>query len=222
MLTNLHLKLNQTLYLKDPESSQLGMKIISGSIDLIDEIGFDHFTFRKLGSRIGSNEASIYRYFENKYKLLLYLISWYWGWMSYRLSFATANIESPAERLTRALQLLTKPVEEDGDFVHIDEVRLNRILIAESSKAYLVKEVDAINEEGAFSPYKLLVQQVSDIVLEINPDYKYPHMLISTVIEGAHHQHYFALHLPRLTDIIKGEDAITAFYTSMVFKSIES
>ena len=74
--------------------------------------------------------------------------------------------------------------------------------------------------KGFFSVYKRLVARISDIVMEINPDYKYPHMLISTVVEGSHYQRYFAEHLPSLTDILEGEDAISKFYHDMVFKSI--
>lgn len=186
----------------------------------MDEIGFDQFTFKKLAKYIGSTEASIYRYFESKHKLLLYFTSWYWAWMEYKLVFKLANIESPTERLERAIHLVTEQVEEDGNIPHINEIKLNRILISESSKAYLTKHVDDENKEGVFAFYKEFVQRISDNVLEINPNFKYPHMLVSTVIEGSHHQRYFAEHLPRLTDVISGEDAITCFYTKLVFSVI--
>ena len=222
LLSKLEIKVNNNLFLKHPDSSDLGKKIILGSVDLIHSIGFDGFTFRKLAHSIQSTEASIYRYFESKHKLLLYLTSWYWGWMEYRLIFCTTNVECPRKRLIRAINLLTESVVEDNQSTHINIVKLNQIVICESSKAYLIKEVDAENKEGAYSDYKQLVSRISDIILEINSNYKYPHMLVSTVIEGAHHQHYFAAHLPRLTDIIEGEDAVTTFYKEMVLKSIET
>ena len=221
LLSKLSIKVNEKIYLKDPESSDLGQKIIMGSIDLIHELGFESFTFRKLGQHINSTEASIYRYFESKHKMLLYLTSWYWGWMEYKLVFGLANIPSAEEKLVRAIGLLTEQVEEDSSFAHINEKKLNSIVVAESSKAYLTREVDQENKEGAFLGYKQLVARVSDIVLEINPTYKYPHMLISTVIEGAHLQSYFADHLPRLTDVISGENAIQDFYREMVLKAIK-
>ena len=75
LLSNLKIAVPDKIYIKDPESSELGKRIIEHSIELIDEIGFDSFTFKKLGLKIGSNESSIYRYFESKHKLLLYLIN---------------------------------------------------------------------------------------------------------------------------------------------------
>ena len=198
------------------------MKILTASIELIDEIGYEAFTFRKLAHKISSTEASIYRYFENKYKILLYLSAWYWNWMEYRLSFRLANIDSAQRRLDIAIAVLTEPIIVDSAFSHINEVKLNRIIIGESSKCYLSKGVDDENELGVFIAYKRLVQKVSEIITEINARYKYPHMLISTLIEGAHLQRFFADHLPRLTDTVKGEDSVTSFYQEMVNKTIET
>ncbi|MDT8413212.1 MAG: helix-turn-helix domain-containing protein [Vicingaceae bacterium] len=221
LLSSINIKINENIFLKNPESSELGKKIIAGSIDLINKMGFEAFTFKKLGQAIGSTEASIYRYFESKHKLLLYLNCWYWSWTEYKMMFGLANISSPEERLRKAILLLTQEVVEDNSFMHINELKLNQIVISESSKAYLTKEVDQDNKLGAYTVQKQLVQRVSDIILEINPTYKYPHMLISTVIEGAHLQRYFAEHLPRLTDTSDKDDYITSFYTELVFKAIE-
>jgi len=220
-LPKISIPVNQGVYLKDPNSSELGRRIITGSIDLIDEIGFEGFTFKKLAQHIGTTEASVYRYFESKHRLLLYLTSWFWGWLEYQLVFRLANIESPWERLERAIHILTSPVEEDLTLDHINEVKLYNIVTAESSKAYLTKLVDEENKEGLFAGYKALVARISEIITEINPDYRYPRMLISTVIEGAHHQRFFAQHLPRLTDIVEGEDSIPEFYRNMVFSAIK-
>ena len=221
LLTKVSIQVNDKIYLKSPESSDLGKRIISGSIQMIDELGFENFTFGKLANEINSTEASVYRYFENKHKLLLYLMGWYWAWMEYRMVFGLANIPSAEERLKIALGILTEEVKEDGFFEHINEVKLNRIVISESSKAYLTKEVDEENKMGAFIGYKQLVERVSNIILEISPDYKYPHMLVSTVVEGSHIQRYFAEHLPRLTDVRQNEDFIKTFYINMVLKTIK-
>lgn len=215
------IKVNENVYLKHPDSSNLGQKIVEGSIHLIDDMGFEDFTFKKLAKHIGSTEASVYRYFESKHHLLVYLILWYWGWQEYRLVMRTMNVDDPCERLKRCIAVLTERVEEDSNFSQINEVKLNRIVIAEASKIYLNKKVDKENEKGFFIQYKDVVQRVSDIILEINPKFKYPHMLVSTIIEGAHHQRFFAEHLPRLTDQIDGEDAIASFYQEIVLKAIK-
>lgn len=219
-LDQLKVKINKHIYIKDPESSALGKKIISGSIELIEAIGFEQFTFRKLSLKINSTEASIYRYFENKHKVLLYLTMWYWRWMEYKVVLNTMNIECPKERLKRSLSAVTEKVEEDGSFSHINEVKLQRIIIAESSKALFTKSVKEQNKDGVYNSYKNLVEAISNIILEIDREYKYPHMLISTVIEAAHHQRFFAKNIPSLTDIYKNEDAISIFYEEMVFKMI--
>ena len=129
---HIHIEIDSELYTKNPDSSALGKKIISNSIELIYEIGFEQFTFKKLGLKISSPESSIYRYFENKHRLLIYLTSWYWTWMEYKLLFATTNIESPAERLGKSLDLLTKPVLIDNDFSYVNEVLLSAIIFSES------------------------------------------------------------------------------------------
>ncbi|MCB0668716.1 MAG: TetR/AcrR family transcriptional regulator [Saprospiraceae bacterium] len=219
--SHIQFNLNDRIYLKNPDSTDLGRKIISGSIDMIDDIGFENFTFKKLAIQIQSTEASIYRYFENKHRLLLYLIAWYWNWIEFRLSYLNANIDDPNEQLRRAIQLLTQESEEDHNFQYVNEVKLHRIVISESSKTYLTKEVDQENKEGVFKSYKQLVQNITEIIKEINPDFSYPHMLVSTVIEGAHHQRFFAQHLPKLTDQVRGEDSISTFYQDLVFKALK-
>ncbi|NER16858.1 TetR/AcrR family transcriptional regulator [Spongiivirga citrea] len=218
----LHITINPELYTKDPESSELGQKIVSTSIAMINSLGFEAFTFRKLGVQIGSNESSIYRYFESKHALLVYLINWYWSWIEYKLVFETANITIAQDKLTKAITLLTEEVEEDNSFTFINEVLLNKIIISESAKAYHTKDIDKENEKGFYKTYKRVVQRVSDIVLEINPSFEFPHMLVSTIIEGAHHQRFFSKHLPSLTDVEEGKNNIVRFYSDLVLKAIVS
>ena len=91
LLPNIKIEVPLGIYLKDPETSALGKKIVEHSILLIEEIGFEDFNFKKLGQLISSNESSIYRYFESKHKLLIYLTSWYWSWIEYQLVLETVN-----------------------------------------------------------------------------------------------------------------------------------
>ena len=92
------LLLSQKLCLRDPNQTELGQKILNHSILLIDELGFEGFTFKKLAKAIGSTEASVYRYFENKHKLLVYLVAWYWAWLDYTIDYQIHNIEDPRRR----------------------------------------------------------------------------------------------------------------------------
>ncbi len=208
-------------YIKNPEFTSLGKNIVSKSIEMIDELGFESFTFKKLGTVIGSNESSIYRYFESKHSLLVYLISWYWSWIEYKLVFSTMNVDDPKIRLSTCLSILTEDIHEDNSISFINEVLLHKIIIAESSKAYHTKDIDKENEKGYYKTYKRVVHRVGKIVLEINPEFEFPNMLVSTVIEGAHHQRYFSKHLPSLTDVEEGKNNIVRFYKDLVFKTIK-
>lgn len=219
-IIGVNIQVNPSVYLKNPETSELGRKIITEGINLIDKIGYEDFTFRKLGQKIGSPEASVYRYFQTKQKFLLYLSSWYWSWMEYRLEFALANIKSPQQRLERSINLLTDNITEDSNYRHMNLAKLSRIIYTESSKSFLNKSVDSQNKQGNYIGYKQLVQKVSNIILEVSPKYKYPNMLVSTVIEGAHLQYFFGEHLPKLTNITSGRDNVKKFYLDMVVKTI--
>ena len=121
LLSVLKITVPDKIYIKDPETSDLGKRIIENSIILINEIGFESFTFKKLGKKIGSNESSIYRYFESKHKLLLYLSSWYWAWLEYQLVLETFSISDKKEKLEKAITITTRTVEEDSNFSHINE-----------------------------------------------------------------------------------------------------
>ena len=218
---HINISIESSFYCKDPESTELGKKIVQVGIELMDKLGYEAFTFKKLGVEINSNESSIYRYFESKHAFLVYLVNWYWSWIEYKLVFATANIVSAEELLKKSIELLTEEVKEDSSFTFINEVLLYKIINTESSKAYYTIDVDKENEKGFYKTYKRVVQRVCDFVLEVNPQFKYPHMLISTIIEGAHHQNYFSKHLPALTDVEEGKNNIVEFYLKLT-KSVLS
>jgi len=216
------LQLDEKLFVKDPTSSELGESIVEHAILMLDELGYEAFTFRKLAERIGTTEASVYRYFKSKHRLLLYLTAWYWSWMEYRLQLATTNISSAEERLRLALREVTQRIQQDASTPRIDEEALYRVVVAESSKAYLHADVDAENREGMFRSYKRLCRTVADLILEVNPAYPWPVALVSTVIESSHMQKFFAEHLPSLTEVTRGDadESTTTFLTDLVFRAI--
>ena len=200
LLANIKIQVNPKTYVKNPETSDLGKKIIQNSILLIDEIGFEEFTFKKLGEKIGSNESSIYRYFENKHKLLVYLSSWYWAWIEYRLVFSTNNINDKFEKLIKAITIVTEPIEDDSKTEHINEAVLNKIIIEEFTKTLHNKHVDKENKEGFFLVYKQVNYRIEKMILDINPEYPYAKSLVSSIIEGSLHQHFLKNHLKTITN----------------------
>ena len=216
------IEVNQQLYVRNPNSSELGRKIITHSIEMIDGLGFEKFTFKKLSVKIKSTESSVYRYFENKHQLLLYLTSWYWSWIYYQIILATINIDCNETKLKNAIDILTKDTKEDKSISYINEILLNNIIITESSKAIHTKNVDKENQIGCFEAYKKVINKVADLIVDVNTKYEYAHMLVSTVIEGSQQQHYYIEHLPSITDNAKAEDTIATFYNEMVFKMINT
>ncbi|MRI01888.1 TetR family transcriptional regulator [Kriegella sp. EG-1] len=221
LLQSLKIGINDKIYVKDPESSDLGKRIIKESIIMIEDMGFESFTFKKLGQKIGSNESSVYRYFENKHKLLLYLTSWYWGWLEYKLVIATNSLPTAMEKLSKAIEIVTKEIVEDSTFSHINEEILNKIVINEYSKSYLTKVVDIENKEGYFVIYKRLVNRISNFIKEVNPNYKYSLSLASTILEGSLHQHFLKDHFSSLTDCRNNGDP-TQYFSNLVFSTLKS
>ncbi len=223
MKLGIQIKMNESLYLRNPETSELGRNIIKYSIELIHKSGFESFTFKKLSEAIGTTEAGVYRYFENKHNLLVYIVSFYWGWLEFQINYQTKNLKDPEIKIKKIIQLLAENVEDDISTGHIDESMLHQIVIAEGSKAYLTKNVTAENKLQFFKPYKDLCNVVVEIILEFNPKYKYPHSLASTIIEMAHLQNFFMNHLPSLTDFSKNKsvDQIVAFLNELTFSAIE-
>jgi AcrR family transcriptional regulator len=224
MTFSIQIKLNNKLFLKDPQQSELGRRIVKHSIELLDQIGFEAFTFKKLAVVINSAEPSIYRYFENKHKLLLYLISWYWAWLEYQIDYNTHNIEDPFQKLKIIIKIIASSFRDES-ITHVDEELLHSIVIAESEKVFLTKQVDEENKEGFFANYKSLCNKISSIILEINPNYVYPMALANSLLEITHKQIFFIKHLPSLSEVKINEgnyDQLRDYIEHFVFNLIQS
>ncbi|WP_405198413.1 TetR/AcrR family transcriptional regulator [Christiangramia sp. LLG6405-1] len=217
---NINISVNSELFLKDPESSELGKKIVGQGILLIDDIGFEKFTFKKLGVQIKSNESSIYRYFENKHKFLVYITNWFWGWKEFQLTMSTYGISNSNEKLLKAIEVITHPVVQDFRFQHINEVALNHIIINESSKSYLTKEVETDNKEGYFSIYKRLVTRIAEMISEVSTDYEYSLSLSSMVLDGALHQHFLKDHIQSITDCSE-KKSVSNYFKDLVINTLK-
>ena len=221
LLAVLKISVPDKIYIKDPETSELGKRIIENSISIINEIGFESFTFKKLGTKIGSNESSIYRYFESKHKLLLYLSSWYWAWLEYKLVFRINNIECKEKVLKRAITAITETPRKDETFGFINEEELHHIIVQESSKAFHTIDVDEENKNGYFVIYRRLVERLSKIISAYNPNYSYPLTLANTIVQGSLKQNFLHRHFKQLSDFKESDDEpITQFFQHLTFKSL--
>lgn len=217
-------KVNPSIFLKDPDSTEVGRQMVKHSIDLIYKLGFEHFTFKKLALDINTTEATIYRYFENKHRLLLYILNWYWSYMEFLLLFKLQNVSSPGDRLRLVVELLTHDLPESSGLNDYNKKSLNAIVITESSKVYLIKEVSEINKNHVFKPYKDLCAQIADVITAYKPGYKYPKSLSTTIIEAAHQQQFFSRNLPKLTDNAENRvsDFTNRFIQDLIFKVLDS
>ena len=185
---------NERLYIRDPERSELGQRLLREAVVLLDEIGFEEFTFRKLAERSHTTEASVYRYFENKHRLLLYLMDGYWQWLDYRLDYLTHNLTDPAEKLERLLLLLLAPDRDLPSEAQRGQIsRLQRVVVQEASKAYLTHHISEDNGQQLFSSYKAFCAHIARLLLAYRPGYPYASSRASSLVETAHYQAFFCL-----------------------------
>ena len=220
LLSSLKLNISSYLYLKDPESSELGQKILSQSIEMIYELGIEDFNFKKLGQEIESNESSIYRYFENKYKLLQYLSAMYWGIIEYRLVIETNAIENHSDKLLKALKILTLKPENIDLYSNYDQLKLRDIIIEEFTKSYHRKEVNNNNEDGSLKIYKRLILRLVEIINAVDKNYDYPKALACHIIEGTLQQYYVQRHFKSLSDY-DSENQVYNFFKDMITKVLK-
>lgn len=213
--------MNEKLYLRNPEESPVGKRIVSQGLVLINKLGFEDFTFKKLAQEIATTEATIYRYFENKHRLLVYLTTWYWSFVEYKVMFNLNNISDPTTKLKTIINLLVKEPDKNQKSDYISEYEAYLLVKWESSKSYLTRNVTKDNKDRLFKPYKDLCSRISHIMREFNPKCKYPNFLASTLLEMSHAQKFFMENLPSLTDTPQpDEKRLILFLEHLIFKSL--
>lgn len=223
MSWQIQIQLNEKLFLRDPTLSEVGRKIVNQGAIMMDKLGLEDFTFKKLATKLKTNESSIYRYFENKHRLLIYLVDWYWRWLEYLVIIHTNNITDPFKKIDIILNILMLNVEGDlAGGVELEKQVLHQLVIKEGSKSYLTNHVTEDNKHQFFKPYKDLCARIANVFLEINPKYKYSRSLTSTALEMAHYQYFFMKNLPRLTDFghAKDEQEIINFLRHLILSSL--
>jgi AcrR family transcriptional regulator len=216
-IVGIELSINEKLFQRNPQHTELGRNILKHSVLMIDELGFECFNFRKLAECIGSTEASVYRYFENKHLLLVYLVNWHWEWMKFRIEMKVGHFKDPMEKLKVAISCIAATAQKSAKVAFIDEDALHRIVVSEGTKAYHHKKVDLQNEDGYFLSYKSLSEKIAGIIEENNPDFPYPRALASNLLEMANNHTYFAEHLPRLTEVNAEGDVLQQVEELLLF-----
>lgn len=221
LLGHVAIKIDPQLHVKDPLTSSVGQEIIRQSVALISSDGLEAFTFKKLASELGSTESTIYRYFKNKQQLMMYLASWYWSMLEWKVVFATANVGLSKEKLDKALLVLSAPVNGNNETDFFNEHKMHGIVVSESFKAFVVKNLLKKERVGYFSAYSNLCIRIADIVLENKKSYKYPKALAATLIEAAHYQIFLQSKLPELTDLPKGDNHLYTMLHHLAFTALE-
>ncbi len=215
--------LSSDLYLKDPLSSNVGKQILSVGARLILDMGLEVFTTKKLAMAASTTEATVYKYFPNKHRLLQYYFQLYWTWLEQQIKVFTAIETDPTERLHKAVRVVAQipAVAADPGLVSKEDLRL--LVTVEGSKAYQHVQVDEDNAKKIFAPYKSVVGLLAEMILAVNPKHHFPYALATTVMEMAHSLEFYKEHLPSLTDFPddKQNQKLTEFLTQILFNSLK-
>ena len=126
----------------------------------------------------------------------------------YLITINTMNVNDPISKLRIIIHSFVSAYKENPSVEYVNESKLHNIVISEGMKAYHTKEVDKENSKGFFKSYKNLTNSVSQVISEVNPDFKYPYALATNLFEMSNNSIYFAQHLPRLTDISVNENDV--------------
>ena len=220
MLEQMSIRINEKIFLKDPSESDLGNKILREGHKMLNEMGFENFTFKKLATRLRTTESSVYRYFESKHHFLIYLLNWYWSYLEYKILVSTANITQGEEKLKKVIEILCEPENKTRVIGFFDLSRLYKIAVNESAKAYLVNEVDKKNKEGFYLAYKRLCKRISNIISDVSPGYKYSSTLAVTLLESISQQKFYSEHLPSLSSFKKNNNGVAVFFYQLAISAI--
>jgi len=195
------IKVNPKTFLRDPAETELGRKIIKHGIELLSETGFQCFNFKQLAKAMDSTEASVYRYFENKHFLLVYLTSWYWDYLDYLIMINTRNITDPKDRLRLAVKTMVEGSTEASPVDYINQKKLHKIVVEQSTKVFHNRKVEDNDKCGLFKNFTNLNNNIAALISACNADFKYPRALATNVLKLAIDHTYYAEHMCAITEV---------------------
>lgn len=190
------------LYNKDPQSSTLGQNLLKESAKILAEEGFDTFTLKKLAQNIQTTESSVYRYFDNKHRLLVYHVNFYWDWLVNQVEITCCQTGmSGHTAIYKVFEIMCFPGNYSWPSEQIDYECMHKILTHQSVKAYFSQHVDLENREGAHIALKKLVNQMGLWLSEDLKEFEFPKTLVTTLLNAVMMQPFYAEHLPSLTEL---------------------
>jgi len=205
-MAHYHLVPDASLHLRDPAASAIGERILSEGLVLMNELGLEAFTFKKLTEHADCTEATIYNYFPNKQRLLQYYFQLYWMWLDTHCQQEGRSVPDPWERLKGDIRSLCGLWSKDAMAAQLDPTALRELVIVEGSKSFLHRNVDEDNKLKLFQPYKDLGAHLASEIKACDRKCKLPRTFATTLIEMAHSLEFAMAHLPALTELSDGGD----------------
>lgn len=187
-------------------SSPMGTRILTEGLALMNAIGLEAFTFKKLAERMGSTEVTVYHYFANKQRLLQYYFQLYWLWLATHCQQEGRSLRDPWERLRGDIRAISGIWPHDARANHFAPADLRALVINEGSKSFLHKNVDSDNELKLFKPYKDLCAHIASEVKACAPRTRHARSFATTLVEMSHSLEFAMHHLPALTDLSEKRD----------------
>ncbi len=131
----LRLRPDPALSLRDPEGTALGRAAIAGGLELLNELGLEAFTFRKLAGRIDSTEVSLYKYFPNKHRLLQYHFQLYWLWLRQMCGREVEEARDAKDALRRCVEAICGVWPRELPPLQVDPHALRRLVIERPTRS---------------------------------------------------------------------------------------
>ena len=187
-------------------ASPMGLRILAEGLALMNAIGLEAFTFKKLAERIGCTEVTVYHYFANKQRLLQYYFQVYWLWLATHCQQEGRALKDPVARLHGGIRALCGLWPADTFAAQFDPSDLRDLVINEGSKSFMHKNVDSDNKLKLFKPYKDLCTHIATELKACAPRMKTPRSFATTLVEMAHSLEFAMHHLPALTELSVKKD----------------
>ena len=200
-MAHYHLVPDPSLHHRDPAASAVGERILKQGLFLMNELGLEAFTFKKLTEYAECTEATIYAYFPNKQRLLQYYFQLYWMWLDTHCQQQGRSLADPWKRVQGDIRALCGLWAKDAMAAQLDPRKLRALVIVEGSKSFMHRNVDEDNKLKLFQPYKDLSAHLAIELKACNKKCKHPRTFATMLIEMAHSLEFAMEHLPALTEL---------------------